>query len=119
MPTALTTTPTNDTKQRALVPLVTAHLVGHLGTKLEDYGKTVFGDATFDQAVTDRKAEMQGMATNGSHGSAGVCTSMMRTVVVLKGLGESDNAEELKQIAVEVFLRDTVEAELARVVAGW
>lgn len=101
------------------MPLVTAHLNGHLGTDVEDFGKVVFGADTFEQAVKDRKAEMEGMQTNGSHGSTGVCTSMMRSFVVLKGLGEDANAEELKKIAVQHFTRDVADAELARVQAGW
>lgn len=119
MPTTLSATPDDQTKQRALLPLVDATINGHLGTKVEDFGKGVFGATTFDQAVADRKAEMEGMPANGHWGELGVCTGLMRSYVVLKGLGETDNAEELKAIAVQHFLRDTVEAELAKVEAGW
>ncbi|KAK5135111.1 hypothetical protein LTR08_005636 [Meristemomyces frigidus] len=119
MPTALTTTPDDNTKQRALVPLVSAHINGHFGTKLEDFGRAVFGAQAFDEAVEVRKAEMKGMPVNGSYGSTGICTSIMRSYIVLRGLGETENAEELRAIAEEAFLRDTTAAELARVEAGW
>ncbi|KAK5135110.1 hypothetical protein LTR08_005635 [Meristemomyces frigidus] len=89
-----------ETRQRALLPLVDAVINGHLGTAVSDFAKTVFGTTAFDEALAARKDEMKGMEVNGFHGGQYVCTSLMRSYVVLKGLGEEENAEELLVIAV-------------------
>ena len=119
MPTALAAALTEETTQRALLPLVDAVINGHLGTAVSNFATAVFGATAFDEALAARKEEMMGMQTNGFHGGQYVCTSLMRSYVVLRGLAEEVNAEELLAIAVQHFTREVVGPALARVEAGW
>ena len=93
MPSALAVAATEETKQRALLPLIDAVINGHLGTAVSDFATAVCGETEFDDALAGRKENMKGMKTNGSYGGQYVCMSLMRSYVALRGLGEEQNAE--------------------------
>lgn len=120
MPTALAS-PSQAFTDSVLAPLINAHLNGHLGTKLIDFAKMLFGDQTaeaaLDQEKEDRKPYQAGMA-NGGHGQTGVCTSIVRAHLHLRANGEEANATELREIADGHFGAQTVDDEMAKVLMG-
>lgn len=116
--TALTSTPNEANKAKALLPLVDADLNGDFDEELAEFGKTVFGEEAWTKAREDRKAERAGMAMNGGIEAVHVCTSLMRTYVILKGFGEMENAEGLKVLATGKYGEDVVKDAIVKVENG-
>lgn len=116
--TALTSTPNEAIKVKALLPLVDADLNGDFDNEVAEFGKTVFGHEAWAKAREARKVERQGIPMNGGVEGTYVCVSLMRTFTILKGMGEAENAEELKRLAVEKWNVEMVQEALRKIDDG-
>ncbi|EME89080.1 uncharacterized protein MYCFIDRAFT_193085 [Pseudocercospora fijiensis CIRAD86] len=100
-------------QQQIADTLVAASFILHSGGKaVTDFAKTVVGDSKVDSSIEDRKADEKMIGTNGAFGEGGACTSLARAYAMLLDQGESENAEELKRIALGRFLKDQFTGEV-------
>ena len=129
------------TQQQIADTLVAASFVLHSGGKaITDFAKVVVGDSKVDSSIQDRKViepctsssphphvdtdaptqeDEKMVGTNGAFGEGGACTSLARAYAMLLDQGESENAEELKRIALGRFLKEQFTGEVEKVRSGW
>ncbi|KAK3674984.1 hypothetical protein LTR78_005328 [Recurvomyces mirabilis] len=118
MPCALTS-PNQTAKDRVLIPLLSAHLNGHLGNTVYDFASTVFGtDATEEVLKQEKEDTVAYGYENGGFGQTVVCTSLMRAWHYHGVLSEEKNSEELREIVVKHFGEEMVADIAANVVSG-
>ncbi|KXT11488.1 hypothetical protein AC579_2410 [Pseudocercospora musae] len=108
------------TQQQIADTLVAAAFVLHSGGKaVTDFAKAVVGDSKVDSSIEDRKEDEKMVGANGAFGEGGACTSLARAYAMLLDQGESENAEELKRIALGRFLKEQFTGEVDNVRSGW
>jgi len=83
------------------------------------FAKTVFGEASVNAGMEERKEELRHMGANGGHMEHHVCRQLMRTFVTLQDkLDEQENAAELLKLANSVYETGTCEQEIANLRSG-